>query len=204
AYQQLAYDGGKPETAGLTGLLPSENTARVVSESCARCHGWDGQGRQGAFPMLAGQQAEYLYASLHAYAQGKRHSGTMEAVVVGLSADTLRELADYYARLPRAVAVQAEALDAAAVARGAAIAQQGIPAQHVPACVACHGSGTEPRNPVYPKLAGQPADYLELQLQLFQGQRRGGTAYAHLMRVPAAGLTAEQRRDVASYFSSLP
>lgn len=203
SYHRLVHGAGNQDGRAFAALLPPENVPRAVNESCVRCHGLDGQGREyGAFPNLAGQQAEYLYASLQAYAQEKRHSGTMESTVSGLSAEAMRELANYYARLPRPAPTSNS--DAAGIARGALIAQNGIPTQQVPACIACHGPGAEPRNPVYPKLAGQAADYLELQLQLFKRQQRGGTAYAHLMRLPSAGLSAEQMRDVALYYASLP
>lgn len=206
SYQRLAQGAGNQDATSLDVWQTPENVPRVVRESCARCHGWNGQGNpQGAFPNLAGQQPEYLYASLQAYAHGTRHSGTMGPLVTGLSAEALRALANYYARLPRATpAVQDVTNTASAVARGAVIAQNGLPAQQVPACVACHGPGAAARNPIYPRLAGQYADYLELQLKLFQQQQRGGTAYAHLMRLPSAGLKAEQMRDVALYYSFLP
>jgi cytochrome c553 len=53
-------------------------------------------------------------------------------------------------------------------------------------------------------LAGQYASYLILQLELFKKGYRGGSAYAHLMRPVAARLNAEQMRDVALYYESLP
>lgn len=59
------------------------------------------------------------------------------------------------------------------------------------------------RNPAYPVLAGQYADYLVLQLQLFKAQQRGGSDYAHIMRRVAAGLSLAQMRDVARYYASL-
>ena len=90
-----------------------------------------------------------------------------------------------------------------AVERGREIAMSGIPGQRVPACVECHGPSDFARNPNYPTLAGQYADYLVLQLTLFKNQARGGTAYAHLMRPVAAGLTPEQMRDVAQFYESL-
>jgi cytochrome c553 len=92
---------------------------------------------------------------------------------------------------------------APAIERGREIAMRGIPKQRVPACGDCHGPSDFPRNANYPTLAGQYADYLVLQLTLFKKEARGGTAYAHLMRPAAAGLTAEQMRDVASYYESL-
>lgn len=59
------------------------------------------------------------------------------------------------------------------------------------------------RNPAYPLLAGQYADYLVLQLELFKGGRRGGSPYAHLMSRVAARMTSEHMRDVGNYYASL-
>ncbi|HWP42193.1 MAG TPA: cytochrome C, partial [Blastocatellia bacterium] len=56
---------------------------------------------------------------------------------------------------------------------------------------------------IYPVLAGQYAEYLLLQLELFKSERRGGTEYAHIMRRVASLLTPEQMRDVARYYASL-
>ena len=67
----------------------------------------------------------------------------------------------------------------------------------------CHGPRGHEVKAAYPSLAGQPADYLRLQLQLFKDDRRGGSAYAHLMQPVASRLTPEQMRDVALYFESL-
>ena len=59
------------------------------------------------------------------------------------------------------------------------------------------------RKEAYPLPAGQYADYLKLQLQLFQKGHRGGSAYAHLMHPVATRLTPEQIRDVALYLESV-
>jgi cytochrome c553 len=204
AYRRLALGEGREHAAAvpLAGLVVTGDATRVLAESCARCHGFDGLGRgSGAFPKLAGQRAEYLLASLAAYARDERHSGVMQPVAAGLGDETRRALADYYARLPRPAP---SAQDAAAVERGRLIAAQGLASQRVPACAACHGPGPAPRNPVYPALAGQYADYLELQLRLFKQGRRGGTAYAHVMDRAAAGLTEGQMRDAAQYYAALP
>ncbi len=187
---------------------PQRSTRQVVRESCARCHGFDGQGRGlGAFPKLAGQSAPYLAASLDAFAEQNRFSGVMEPIAAGLDAQERRALAQYYSSLapepPVAQPPRSEQF-AAMVARGRAIAEQGVPAQRVPACQACHGPGTGPRNPIYPRLAGQYSEYLLLQLQLFQKEHRGGTVYRHVMQPIAARLDASQIRAVALYYASLP
>lgn len=176
---------------------------RSVTTNCARCHGVDGLGRGlGAFPSLAGQQVAYLNLSMQAYAKGERHSGIMGPIAAGFSVGEMEELARYYSALPKRPSVlMPEA--ASSIERGKVIAQQGIPSQRIPACVACHGPSDIPRNPIYPTLAGQYADYLVLQLELFKNESRGGTANAHLMRVVAPRLTSEQMRDVALYYSSV-
>jgi cytochrome c553 len=53
-------------------------------------------------------------------------------------------------------------------------------------------------------LAGQYADYLRLQLELFKTQHRGGSPYAHIMYNVASRLQPEQIRAVAHYYASLP
>ncbi|HWN07851.1 MAG TPA: c-type cytochrome [Pyrinomonadaceae bacterium] len=177
---------------------------RAVATNCARCHGLDGLGRGlGAFPGLAGQQATYLNLSMQAYAKGERHSGIMEPIAAGLTVDEMWELARYYSGLPKRSSSLAIPESASAIERGRLIAQEGIPSQRVPACVACHGPGEIPRNPIYPTLTGQYADYLVLQLDLFKNENRGGTAHAHLMRAVAPRITPEQMRDVALYYASL-
>jgi cytochrome c553/cytochrome c5 len=197
--------GASGEAEPLGGLLAPDKIPRAVTESCARCHGADGLGRgEGAYPKLAGQRPDYLLASLQAFARGERHSGIMGPVTSGLSPDVMRELAGYYAGLPASPPSPSPEEVATVITLGEAIAQRGIPDRRVPSCVACHGQTATPRNPFYPELSGQYADYLILQLELFKSGNRGGTAYAHLMRPVAAHLTPEQMRAVATYYASLP
>jgi cytochrome c553 len=182
---------------------PSAVPSAVV-QSCMRCHGSDGVGRgSGAFPNLAGQRPEYLQNALDGYARGERHSGIMQPVAAALGPETTSDVVRYYAGLSATSTSPPPEDEADAIKRGQAIAQHGIPGQRVASCVDCHGPGGEPKNAAYPTLAGQHADYLVLQLELFKKGLRGGSQYAHLMRPVAARLTAEQMRDVALYFESL-
>lgn len=197
----LAPSGDVPQH----GLPRREDVPEAVTESCGRCHGADGRGRgEGAFPRLAGQRPTYLYAALQAYARGARHSGMMEPVAARLSRQEMRALAHYYGNLQAAAPAGSVADDAAAIERGKAIAHRGIPSKGIPSCSDCHGPSPTPKNPHYPLLAGQYARYLVLQLELFQKQQRGGSAYAHLMRTTAHRLTREQMYDVALYYAALP
>jgi cytochrome c553 len=207
-YRRLARGEVPPdgEAAPLQALGGSGEAPRGVLESCARCHGLEGLGRgRGAFPRLAGQSPSYLYAALRAYARGDRHSGMMEPVAAGLTLDQMRKLALYYGgrRPPAPLPAPRATSRTGSIERGREIAHRGVPSRRVPACAECHGPGTGRRNPLYPRLAGQSADYLVLQLGLFQQGNRGGSAYAHLMRPVASRLTPEDMRAVAAYYDSL-
>jgi cytochrome c553 len=191
--------------APLQGLLEPQTVPGAVTDSCARCHGQDGHGRGvGAFPKLAGQRPAYLFAALQAFARGERHSGMMEPIAAALSLEEMRQLALYYSSLPAPTPAPSPQETAVAIERGEEIASRGIPSQRIPSCADCHGPGPTRRNPFYPVLAGQHADYLVLQLELFKKEHRGGSAYAHLMHPVATRLTPQQMRDVALYYESRP
>ena len=207
-YRRLVH--GETAAAPMERLGAVPDTPAAVAQACARCHGQDGRGREnGAFPSLAGQRETYLRNALVAYAQGTRFSGMMEPIAAGLSEGMRNELTRYYASLPAAAPAgeatrrDADADDARARERGAEIARDGIAARRVPACLECHGPTGRRVKDAYPRLAGQSADYLELQLRLFKAGQRGGSAYAHLMEEVVAGLNPEDMRAVALYFEAL-
>lgn len=203
-YRTLVYGERRPrpDERSRGPVAAEERAPRAVREICARCHGVDGTGRgPNTFPSLAGQRPAYLYGSLRAFAERRRFSGIMSTIAARLSDEMMREVSEYYAQLPsRRVAAAA---DAAALSRGEAIADLGMPDRDIPSCSDCHGPNDAPRNPSYPLLANQDQGYLALQLELFKGRRRGGSAYANLMHVFVDRLNQQQIRDVTLYFSSL-
>jgi len=207
AYRRLISGDVPPSgpVLPLRGLSEPRSAPRAVTLSCARCHGIDGQGRGlAAFPKLAGQKREYLQKALQAYAENRRHSGIMEPIAASLGADDWRDLAAYYSNLPAEPSRPGVRSAApSSVARGEEIASRGISDRGVPSCMDCHGPGPHRRNAAYPNLAGQYADFLVLQLELFKHGHRGGSPYAHIMSHVAPRLTPEQMRDVASYYESL-
>jgi len=196
AYRRLVHGDAAAPVAG----PPPRDLAR---RECARCHGPQGCGREvAAFPRIAGQRREYLAAALQAYANDQRHSGIMQPIAAELSRDAMDGLAAYYSDMPGCPPFDHP--PASAIARGREIAHHGVPEQRVPSCADCHGPGYVPRNPAMPALAGQYADYMVLQLELFKSQRRGGSSHAHLMAPVASRMNSEQMRDVALYYASLP
>lgn len=94
-----ALEAGGETTASLNGIFETALT------DCARCHGRDGLGRgdgpaKGTFPIIAGQPAPYLYATLRAFADGMRESGFMEPPAARYAPKILKELSLHYARQP--------------------------------------------------------------------------------------------------------
>jgi cytochrome c553 len=204
-YRRLAYGdaSGPSDASSNLPVTRSQVPPSAVRDVCSRCHGVDGTGRgPGAFPSLAGQRAEYLYASLRAFADRSRFSGIMSGIAANLDDHSMRAAAAYYAGLPAREAVGSD--DPSALARGAAIVARGLPERDVPACIECHGPTDRPKNPAYPRLAGQHVGYLAQQLGLLQGRRRGGSLNVNLMHVFVDRLRPAEIRDVTLYYGTGP
>jgi cytochrome c553 len=202
-YDRLVHGEPLPDGFRAEVQLPAAGASHVI-QFCARCHGVDGHGREGGdFPRLGGQKPLYLQNALNAYRDGKRHSGTMGPIAGALAPGIIEEVVRHYSGLQPARPHPPVESAAESAARGESIAARGIPAQKVPSCTDCHGPAASPANPAYPFLAGQPAEYLALQLRLFREQRRGGSEYARIMLRVAAKLTDSEIEDVAAYYSSL-
>jgi cytochrome c553 len=100
AYRDLALGNVHLSQTSGAELATLESVPRA-SSACARCHGDEGQWPlSNVVPILHGQPAVYLLASLKAYAEGKRRSGIMQPLAADLAPEDMRELADYYAGLP--------------------------------------------------------------------------------------------------------
>jgi len=205
-YRQLALGERAGETARPVTpdhLRPLQDPLEPVLANCNRCHAADGGGRgEGAFPRLAGQSEAYLLGTLQAYARGQRHSGIMQPIAAGLDPEMMQALASHYAGLPAVARTDAPA--PATLAEGQALAERGVPERGVPSCAQCHGPKAGPRNPMYPRIAGQYARYLKQQLELFTAGQRGGSEYAQVMHSAARRLTPGQIQALADYYASLP
>ncbi len=172
---------------------------------CAGCHQANGMGNPVAgFPALAGQPSAYLEQQLYAFKHGTRRNGIMKSFAVGLSAADRRAIAAYYNALP--VVPPASLPKPPTDDVGATLAMQGgdIGTAHpIPACDSCHGAGGLGIAPAFPRLAGEPAQYIENQLSNWQDGSRN-ESNLHLMHNVAVLLSPVQIKAVAAYFASLP
>jgi cytochrome c553 len=175
--------------------------AKKVAQ-CIGCHGIAGY--QASFPevhkvpMISGQNAKYLEASLVAYKKGDRRHPTMRGVAGTMSEQDMADVAAYYARqgggsaLKTVAATQPSAAVAALLTKGA--------------CASCHGADfNQPIDPSYPKIAGQHADYLFVALKSYQvaGSPQVGRNNA-IMGGVAKQFTPAELKAMAAYLGALP
>lgn len=181
-------------------LAPAAHAAdnELAGKVCAACHGANGQSISPTFPRLAGQSAEYLDVQIKAFRDKTRADPHARAYMWGMAAqlsdDTIAGLAAHYAGLPPAAGSPA---DPAEVAKGRQIFMEGIDAEQVPACHACHGEKAEGIGAV-PRLAGQHRRYLERQLEAYASTLRAN----EIMHDNSKNLTAAEISAVAAFLSA--
>ena len=199
-YRALALGEVDIEPQGGDAIATGQADADAVG-ACARCHGAKEAPPSRLVPALQGQPKPMIVRALKDYTSGERQSGVMQMAVSGLSERAIDELAGYYAGLPPLAIRDPPPAEPAALARGAALAQVGVPSRSVPACLSCHGPEAMP---TYPRLAGQPARYLDGQLQAWRAGLNDRSATGKIMAPIARRLSPEQAADLAAYFASLP
>jgi len=73
------------------------DAGKAKSAPCAACHGPDGNSPSGAFPIIAGQYADYLARSLLEYKNGERTNPIMAGFAANLTEQDREDLAAFYA-----------------------------------------------------------------------------------------------------------
>ncbi len=170
----------------------------LIRRECSTCHGERGISVSPTFPNLAGQSAAYLEAQLKAFRDRSRADPHAQAFMWGMAAQLtdsmISDIAAYFASQPPPKRTSA---GPAEVAAGNTIYEDGIAAQHVPACKSCHGPKAEGIGP-FPRLAGQHREYLEKQLEAFAVNLRANP----IMHENSKNLTALQISQVAAFLSA--
>src|ERR1051325_9001901 len=126
--------GVSPAHADINGDVAAGKTKAAV---CAGCHGIDGNGgADPAWPKLAGQIPEYLYAQLKAFKTGARSNPIMAGMAAPLTDQDMRNVAAYFASQ---TLKEGAAADKELVAAGRRLYRGGNADTGVPACMSCHG-----------------------------------------------------------------
>jgi len=177
----------------------ARSAQQLAATTCANCHGVNGRSTSPTFPNLAAQTTPYLDAQLHAFRDQTRADPDALAYMWGMASQlsdaTIGALSAYYAAQAPS---PAKTVDQKLTARGKQIFEEGIASQGIPACATCHGPQAR-GNAIFPRLAGQHADYLVKQMLVIQSALRA----APVMHGVIKDLAHEQMRDVATYLESL-
>ncbi|MDO9468441.1 MAG: c-type cytochrome [Thiobacillus sp.] len=171
--------------------------------ACVSCHGARGEGQSATgFPRLAGQPQAYLLKQLQAFAESKRKNPLMEPIARALSAQQMRDLADYYAGLPGwPMPAKQSGTSDPPVAPGPRLATTGNWDKGIPACFACHGPDGAGIPPHFPAITGQPSAYTRTQLKAWQAGTRGNDPQG-LMKSVADRMTDADIDAVSRYLEN--
>lgn len=177
------------------GVAPA--TIHKVTTVCQNCHGARGDSVSGTFPRLNGQQAKYIAAQLKNFREHSRSDPHAMAYMWGMAAELddalVADLAKYYASQKPTEPQTGGAL----AAKGKEIFLNGVEADHVPPCQACHGDHGEGSDDA-PRIAGQHADYLKHQLEAFRTRLREN----EVMHANTKDMTDQEIDAVVSYLAN--
>ena len=181
-----------------------EKAKKIAETVCIACHGVDGNSPTSANPILAGQGADYLFKQLMEFkvADGKpaiRNNAIMAGMTAALTADDMRALSVYFSqqKIKPAAATNEKLIEA-----GKHIWRKGDFDRGIPACSGCHGPAGAGIPSQYPRLAGQYAEYTELQLKNFRSEERSNDV-ERTMRTIADRLSDKQIKALADYIAGL-
>ncbi|MDH3645928.1 MAG: c-type cytochrome [Gammaproteobacteria bacterium] len=177
------YAAQEPQPTATRGTGDSE-AGEALAQSCAGCHGADGNADATDIPTLAGQDAQYAAKALREYRDEQRDHAVMVSAIESLNDEDIDDLASFYAeQKPRQARPLLSAED------------------WITRCDRCHGIGGNSTDPRFPLLAGQHEKYIVKTLETYVSGERSNVAM-HAMSAPLR--QADIERIAAHYASSTP
>ena len=159
---------------------------------CTMCHGARGLSDANS-PNLAGQYPIAIYKQLVDFKTGVRVSAVMAPLVADLSDADMRDLAAYYAYLPR--------LTDTAFDHPPRIVINGAPLRGIAPCGACHGEIGAKAGAAW--LEGQPVVYLRAQLDAFASGDRHNDIDEQMRNV-ARTMTPQEIDEASRFYAEHP
>ncbi|MBZ0092191.1 MAG: cytochrome c4 [Sulfuricellaceae bacterium] len=172
---------------------------QIVNTVCIACHGADGNSVSSANPKLAGQHSEYLLKQLQNFKSGERKNPIMSGMVATLTPEDMQNLAAYFNSQKTA---PGQAKDPALLAMGEKLYRGGNTNSGVAACAGCHSPNGAGIPALFPRLAGQHADYVVAQLKAFRTSERANDP-GKMMQTIAVKMTEKEMTAVAEYITAL-
>ncbi len=215
-WQVLSISLALTSAAGILHAEGNINAGKQKAESCASCHGDNGNSMVATFPKLAQQHSSYLERQLHAFKDGSRNDPMMSAMALALTDEDMADISAYYAAqkisenaLPVLAADDEDEKPVgnkdvqALIAQGSNLYRNGNLSSEVSACVACHGSLGEGNKPAsFPALKSQHADYLIKTLTDFKSGARSKNP-ENIMHMIAKKMTDEEIKAVSYRISMM-
>jgi cytochrome c553 len=174
-----------------TGANADAEAGKAKAQACMSCHGPMGNSTNPDYPILAGQNARYLYLELKDFKQGRRSHPPMSPTASDLSSEDMQDIADYFAA-QKLVPAPFNA-DGASIEAGRKKAAEVL-------CTMCHQGGFSGSNEI-PRVAGQQYQYIVKQLQDFRSHTR--TNDAGNMASVTRNLTDDDIHHLAAYINNL-
>lgn len=174
-----------------------ESAQMLAAEVCSVCHGPGGNSARPAVPNLAAQTRLYLLAKIKLLRTKWIDEPNDHRQMLGLTLiddATAEALARHFASQPPPTPMHG---DDALVAAGNRIFAHGDPDRGVAACSVCHGANAHGIG-IFPRLAGQNAEYVQRQLALIQARLRD----ARLMHGMIKDMTSDDMKAVAVFVQS--
>lgn len=196
AYAEQAPAPAKADPAKGATLYDSGDAARGLP-ACASCHGAGGNSTITVNPKLSAQAEAYTYKQLVDFTTPARSNPVMSTYAKLLTEQEKRDIAAYLAtqKSKPGAARNKDTLDL-----GKAIYRGGIAERGVAACASCHGASGGGMPGLFPRVAGQQADYTVAQLMAFKSGARLNSAQ---MSVLAKRLSEDEMKAVADYIAGL-
>ena len=182
----------------------ADRGAQLV-DSCAACHGADGNSISSDWPKLSGQNQKYLYEQLKYFRDGARMNALMMSVtpyLQTLNDEDLKHIAAYYSKY-NSTTGQAKN-DQELLDLGTQLYRFGNIKKQIPACTSCHavyGQGNSLAG--YPSVAGQQVGYLTSSLKAYRSKERNAGESSLVMQAIAANLTDNEIDALANYMHGL-
>ncbi len=174
----------------------------MVVTRCQWCHGPQGHRVSPIYPALAGQKAWYIVEQLQMFKAQTRADPYARGIMWGMAAqltDTqMAALANYFSKQTPFGGQPIPFKDPGAIAHGKSVYHEGVAANGVAPCSACHQDDAA-GNDQFPRLAGQHASYVLKQLRAFHS----GAREQIIMNGIAGPLQVPDMKAVAAYLESL-
>jgi sulfide dehydrogenase cytochrome subunit len=143
-------------------VLAETPSAAMLGNTCAGCHGTNGNSHGPATPTIAGVSSEYFIEAMKGYKSGERPATVMDRIAKGYSDEEIKLMAGFFAK--QTMARPSQKVDAALAKKGMKL--------HEKYCEKCHEDGGRSTEDDAGMLAGQWMPYLHYTMSDFLDGKR--------------------------------